>query len=104
VPDSWTTWEQILLAFTTLITGGLGAQEWRFRRHERRHDHLNGKVDKLAVKLPEAYRNKDDCREICGRFEKVASEIKGSLETMRQESREDLQAIFKRLDGKEDKH
>jgi len=95
--DELTIWGKVFLVIAGVIGIGQGGQEWWRRNHIREHSDLTKRLNKLAEAIPANYRDKEECREICGRIEKSV----GKMETSNERN---TQRLFDKLDGKEDKH
>lgn len=46
----------------------------------KKHDAIEKALHDIAVKLPESYRGKNDCKDICLNFQTLATEIKHRME------------------------
>lgn len=58
------------------------------------HNYLE--ISKIKEKIPESYRTKSDCKEICVEFRNIASKIERHME-------EGFNRIYDKLEHKEDK-
>jgi len=96
--DEFSGLEKALLFVATLMTGGVGAQEWRSRRHDKLHDKLDARINLLAEEVPKTYRSKEDCKDICGRieksFEQMSIRVETSIRDAQDSHRDDLLRIY----------
>jgi len=104
MPDSYTFLEKLFSGLILALGGGVGYQQYRFNRIDKARDEHSKQITELRREM----RDKTECGNICMNFQKTMERMTDKVETgfhdIQTEMKKDVQRLYDKIDGKEDKH